>query len=116
MLGKLDPKVQTVAVVAADDSFDVSVARGTRKLVEKAGFKLVVDLQYRGNSSDFSSVLSLIKSAEPDAILWSGHEPEALNFIRQAKSLDANAKYFYAFTVGVPTADFRRGLARDKRG
>jgi len=113
MLGKLDPKVQTVALVAADDSFDVSVAKGTRKLIEKAGLKLVVDQQYRENSGDFSSILSLIKSAQPDAILWSGHEPEALNFIRQAKSLDANPKYFYAFTVGVPTADFRRALGKD---
>lgn len=113
MLGKLDPKVHTVALVAADDSFDVSVAKGTRKLVEKAGLKLATDEQYRENSGDFSSILSLIKSAQPDAILWSGHEPEALNFIRQAKSLDVNPKYFYSFTVGVPTADFRRALGPD---
>ncbi len=113
MLAKLDPKVDTVALVAADDSFDVSVAKGTRKLVEKAGLKLVADEQYRENTGDFSSILSLIKSAQPDAILWSGHEPEALNFIRQAKSLDVNPKYFYSFTVGVPTADFRRALGPD---
>jgi branched-chain amino acid transport system substrate-binding protein len=113
MLGKLEPRVQTVALVAADDSFDVSVAKGTRKLLERAGLKLVVDEQYRENSGDFSSILSRIKAAEPDAILWSGHEPEALNFIRQAKSLDANPRYFYAFTVGVPTADFRRALGKD---
>jgi branched-chain amino acid transport system substrate-binding protein len=113
MLGKLDPRVKTAALVAADDSFDVAVARGTRKLIESAGFKLVVDEQYRENSGDFSSILSRIKAEQPDAILWSGHEPEALNFIRQAKSLDANARYFYAFTVGVPTADFRRALGKD---
>jgi len=113
MLGTLDPRVQSVALVAADDSFDVSVAKGTRALLEKAGLKLVVDQQYRENSGDFSSILALIKSAQPDAILWSGHEPEALNFIRQAKSLDANPKYFYSFTVGVPTADFRSALGKD---
>ena len=38
---------------------------------------------------------------------------EALNFIRQAKSLDVNPRYFYAFTVGVPTADFRNALGKD---
>ena len=113
MLAKLDPKVQTVALVAADDSFDVSVAKGTRKLLAAAGLKLVVDETYRENSGDFSSILSLIKSRQPDAILWSGHEPEALNFIRQAKSLDANANDFYSFTVGVPTADFRAALGKD---
>jgi len=113
MLGKLDPRVASVALVAADDSFDVSVAKGTRKLLEKAGLKIVVDETYRENSGDFSSILSLIKSRQPDAILWSGHEPEALNFIRQAKSLDANPNFFYSFTVGVPTADFRSALGKD---
>jgi branched-chain amino acid transport system substrate-binding protein len=35
-----------------------------------------------------------------------------LNFIRQAKSLDFSPK-LYAFTVGVPTADFRHALGHD---
>ncbi len=58
MFGKLDPKPQTVALVAADDSFDVSVAKGTRKHLEAAGIKIVVDQTYREGSSDFSSILT----------------------------------------------------------
>ncbi|HLI14057.1 MAG TPA: amino acid ABC transporter substrate-binding protein [Alphaproteobacteria bacterium] len=113
MLGSLTPKVETVALVSADDSFDVSVAKGTRPLLAKAGLKLVVDQQTSEHNADYSSLLSLIKSTAPDAILWSGHEPEALNFIRQMKSLNANPKYFYSITVGVPTADFRKALGKD---
>jgi len=45
-------------------------------------------------------------------ILWTGHETDALNFIRQMKSLDVNTK-LYALTVGVPTADFRSSLEKD---
>ena len=111
MLMKMDPKPKTVALVAADDSFDVSVANGTRKLLKEAGLDLVVDKQYRENNSDFSSILSLAKSSDPDILLWSGHE--ALNFIRQAKSLAMSPKLMYAFTVGVPTADFRKALGKD---
>src|SRR6266851_5377106 len=113
MTGKLDPKPKTVALVAADDSFDVSVANGTRKLLKEAGLELGVDKQFRENNADFSSILSLVKSKDPDVILWAGHEGEALNFIRQAKSLDVNPKLFYSFTVGVPTADFRKALGKD---
>jgi len=113
MLMKMDPKPKTVALVAADDSFDVSVANGTRKLLKEAGLDLVVDKQYRENNSDFSSILSLAKSSDPDILLWSGHEAEALNFIRQAKSLGMSPKLMYAFTVGVPTADFRKALGKD---
>jgi len=113
MLGKLDPKVKTVALLAADDSFDVSVAKGTRALLAKAGMKLVIDEKYHENASDFSSLLTQVKAAQPDAIFLASHETEALNFIRQAKALDVNPKMLFSFTVGVPTADFRKALGSD---
>ncbi|TPW30662.1 amino acid ABC transporter substrate-binding protein [Pararhizobium mangrovi] len=113
MLGKVDPTPKTVALVAADDSFDVSVAEGTRKHIKDAGMKLVLDKQFRDGGGEFSSILSQIKSSDVDAVLWTGHETDALNFIRQAKSLNVNPKDFYSFTVGVPTADFRQALGKD---
>ena len=113
MMQKIEPKPKTVALISADDSFDVSVAKGTRKLIEKSGLQMALDQQYSERSADFSSLLSLTKSKDPDVILWSGHEPEALNFIRQAKSLGVNPKVLYSFTVGVPTADFRKALGKD---
>lgn len=113
MFGKLDPKPHVVALIAADDSFDVSVAKGTRKHLEAAGMKIAVDETYREGSSDFSSTLTQIKAANVDAILWSGHETEALNFIRQMKGLNVNPKDYYGFTVGVPTEDFRKALGKD---
>ena len=100
-------------MVSANDSFDVSVAKGTRELLAKAGLQLVVDQQYPEHNSEFASILSLIKSKDPDVILWSGHEPQALNFIRAAKRLSASPKLLYSFTVGVPTADFRKALGPD---
>ena len=113
MLKKLTPVPKTVALIAADDSFDVAVAKGTRKLVTAAGMQLVVDSQYSEHTSDFSTILSLAKSKHPDVILVSGHEPEVLNFIRQAKSLNVSPALMYSFTVGVPTADFRKALGKD---
>ncbi len=113
MFGKLDPKPQTAALVAADDSFDVSVAAGTRKHLAAAGIKIVVDQTYREGGTDFSSILTQIKAANVDAILWAGHETEALNFIRQMKGLAVSPKGYYGFTVGVPTEDFRNALGKD---
>jgi branched-chain amino acid transport system substrate-binding protein len=113
LLGKLQPKAGTVALLAADDSFDVSVAKGTRKLLAAAGLKLVVDQTYHENASDFSSMLTEVKAARPDAVFLASHETEALNFIRQAKGLDVNPVGLFSFTVGVPTADFRKALGKD---
>ncbi|MCI3952917.1 MAG: branched-chain amino acid transporter substrate-binding protein [Burkholderiales bacterium] len=112
---KLNPKPQTVALLYADDAFDVSVAKGTRELLKKAGFKTVIDERYSTNASDFSVLLSRIKSQKVDAVLVAGHETEVLNFIRQAKSLNVSPK-LYSFTVGVPSADFRQALGADANG
>jgi branched-chain amino acid transport system substrate-binding protein len=72
----------------------------------------VIDERYSSNASDFSALLSRIKSGHVDAVLVACHETEALNFIRQAKSLGVSPK-LYSFTVGVPSADFRQALGHD---
>jgi branched-chain amino acid transport system substrate-binding protein len=112
MLKQLSPAPKTVALLYADDAFDVSVAEGTRPLLQKAGLKIVIDERYSTNASDFNSLLSQIKSVNADAVLVAGHETEILNFVRQAKSL-AVAPKMYSFTVGVPSEDFRKALGKD---
>ena len=112
MMTKLKPEPKNVALLYADDAFDVSVAKGTRPLLKQAGFTIVLDERYSSNATDFNSLLSRIRSANIDAILVAGHETEILNFIRQAKSLSVSPK-MYSFTVGVPSADFRNALGAD---
>jgi branched-chain amino acid transport system substrate-binding protein len=112
LMGQLKPAPATLALLFADDAFDVSVADGTRKAAGKTKLKIVVDQRYSSKASDFNSILSLIKSQHVDAILVAGHETEVLNFIRQAKTLNVNPK-LYSFTVGVPSADFRAALGQD---
>lgn len=111
-LSKLSPKPAKVALLYADDAFDVAVAKGAREQLAHAGFNTVMDERYTSNTSDFTSLLSRIKSGNVDVVLVAGHETEALNFIRQAKSLGASPK-LYSFTVGVPSADFRQALGAD---
>ncbi|MEO8124862.1 MAG: amino acid ABC transporter substrate-binding protein, partial [Burkholderiales bacterium] len=112
MMRSLQPPPKTVALLFADDAFDVSVADGTRGKLKAAGFDVVMDERYSSNASDFSSLLSQIKSRNVDVVLVAGHETEILNFVRQAKSL-AVAPKLYSFTVGVPSADFRKALGKD---
>ncbi|MFV0283188.1 MAG: amino acid ABC transporter substrate-binding protein [Castellaniella sp.] len=112
MLKQLKPAPAQIALLYADDAFDVSVAKGTRPLLEKAGLNTAIDERYSSNASDFNTLLSQIKAKQADAVLVAGHETEILNFIRQAKSLDVSPK-LYSFTVGVPSEDFRKALGAD---
>jgi branched-chain amino acid transport system substrate-binding protein len=112
MLKALKPKPASVALLYADDAFDVSVAEGTRPKLKEASFSVAMDERYSTNATDFNSLLSQIKSKNVDAVLVAGHETEILNFVRQAKSLGVAPK-MYSFTVGVPSEDFRRALGAD---
>lgn len=112
MMKGLTPPPKSVALLYADDAFDVSVADGTRPKLKAAGFDVVMDERYSTNATDFSSLLSQIRSKNIDAVLVAGHETEILNFVRQAKSL-AVAPKMYSFTVGVPSEDFRKALGKD---
>ncbi|MPS26858.1 MAG: amino acid ABC transporter substrate-binding protein [Alcaligenaceae bacterium] len=112
MLKALKPVPASVALLYADDAFDVSVAEGTRPLLKSAGLPIAMDERYSTNATDFASLLSQIKSKKVDAVLVAGHETEILNFVRQAKSL-AVAPKLYSFTVGVPSEDFRKALGAD---
>ena len=76
LMGQLKPPPKTIALLYADDAFDVSVADGTRKAIGKASMKIAVDQRYSSKASDFNSMLSLIKSQDVDAILVAGHETE----------------------------------------
>ncbi|HEY1506750.1 MAG TPA: amino acid ABC transporter substrate-binding protein [Stellaceae bacterium] len=116
MMTKLDPSVHTLALLTADDAFDVAVRAGTEALAQEVGIDIVVDQVYPELTPNFTSLLALVKSKSPDAILLGGHEVESLNFMREAKSLDVNARYLTSLTVGVPSHDFRAALGKDAEG
>jgi branched-chain amino acid transport system substrate-binding protein len=116
MMAKLDPRVHSLALLTADDAFDVAVRAGTSALAKKNGIEIVVDQVYPERSPNFTSILAQVKNRAPDAILLGGHEPESLNFMREAKALDANARYLTSLTVGVPSHDFRTALGKDAEG
>ena len=113
MLGKLDPKPKTVALVIGDDPFDIALEQGTSALLREAGMEIVLRQQYSERTPNFYNILTLLQARSPDVILWSGHEPAAANFIRQSKARNINANMLSAFTVAVSTASFRALLGND---
>jgi branched-chain amino acid transport system substrate-binding protein len=113
MLAQLAPKARTVALVSGDDSFDLAVAQGTSALLNDAGLEVVLHQQYSERTPNFYNILTLIGVRDPDVILWSGHEPAAIRFIREARSRGIHPNLFASFTVGVTSANFRTALGKD---
>ncbi len=59
----------------------------------------IVYPNYEYGQSASATFKELLKAAQPDAVFLASHETEALNFIRQAKSLDVNPKMLFSFTL-----------------
>jgi branched-chain amino acid transport system substrate-binding protein len=108
---KMNPPVRTAALLYSNEAFDRSVAEGTRQWLKEQKIDKVYDEEYQPATQDFTSILAVIKSKNPDLVLVAGHEENALNFIRQSQAADANPK-MAIFTVGPPTGDFRKTLGK----
>jgi branched-chain amino acid transport system substrate-binding protein len=108
---KMTPRVQTAALLYSNEAFDRSVADGARQWLKEQKVDKVYDEEYQPATQDFTSILAVIKSKNPDLILVAGHEENALNFIRQSQAADVNPK-MDVFTVGPPTGDFRKTLGK----
>ena len=64
MMKGFSPTPKSVALLYADDAFDVSVAEGTRPKLKQAGLIVAWDERYSTNATDFNSLLSQIRSAD----------------------------------------------------
>lgn len=105
----LTPRPSTVAVISADDLFSIEVANGAKDWADRNGLRIVYFQKYPVSANDLSAALTAIKAAGADVIIESGHLQESLVAMRQAQSLEVNAKFF-GFTVGPTTPDFVKAL------
>jgi branched-chain amino acid transport system substrate-binding protein len=112
MLKTFSPAPKTIAILYADDKFDVSVAEGTSELANEMGFSVVLHEKYAEGATDFNSILTKIKASGVEVALLAGHTEESLNFTQQAKELNVSPKLI-SMTVGPSEADFRKSLGKD---
>lgn len=105
----LSPRPTTVAIVSADDLFSLEVANGAKDWADHNGLRVVYFQKYPVGANDLSAALTAVKAAGADVLIGSGHLQESLLTMRQAQSLEVNAKFF-GFTVGPTTPDFVKAL------
>jgi len=112
MLTGFNPKPKKIAIIYGDDKFDISVAKGAKKIAESLGLKVVLYEKISESSADFNTILTKVKSLGPDALLMAGHTEGGINLVQQAKELNVNVKMI-SLTVGPSEADFRKSLGKD---
>ena len=112
MAATLNPKPATLAMVSADDSFSLEVAKAVVDYAPTKGINVVFNQKYPNGSTDVSGLLSQAKQQNPDILMNSGHLAEAIAINKSAKDLKLNAK-IAAYSVGPSTPDFISALGKD---
>ena len=107
-----DPNAKNIAIIYEDEIFAASVADGAKKYAESKGLNVVYYDKYPSKPTDLSSLLTVIKSKNPDAIIGGGHFADGVLLIKQAKQLNVNAKLF-SIVVAAPEDKFRDALGAD---
>ncbi len=102
-------KVKTLAVVYENTQFGSSVARAALDQAPKGGIEIVAFEAYDPGGTDFTPLLTRVKSSDPEAVLFVSYLADATLLMRQAKEIDLNPKAFTAGGAGFSLPDFLKG-------
>jgi len=94
LAAKQTPRPKSFAIVVLDHYFPLAVMGGLKKRSLELGFEEVYYGKYPFGTTDFSGILTSIKSKKPDLIYFGGFFPMSVSFYRQAKELKVNAKLY----------------------
>jgi branched-subunit amino acid ABC-type transport system permease component/ABC-type branched-subunit amino acid transport system substrate-binding protein len=97
-----------LAVVYENTQFGSSVAQATRGFGPKAGLEIVAFEAYDQGATDFTPLLTRVKSENPDAVLFVSYLADATMLMRQSKEMDFSPRVFAAGGAGFSLPDFLR--------
>ena len=105
--------LKTVALLNVDILFGRAVIQGAVELAKKKGLQVVFVDTYPQGTTDFSTILTKVRAANPDVLGGAtfGFE-DAVAITRQMKALNVNPR-MVGLTVGVDTRKFYEVLGRD---
>src|SRR5437762_5459375 len=96
---------KTVAVVNEDTLFSKAAAAGAAEIAKKKGMHVVYAEAYPKGNTDFSALLTKVKSLNPDVIAAATYFDDAVALTRQMRELDVNPR-MYGVTVGGDLPEF----------
>lgn len=87
-----DLKKKNIAVLYVNIDYGKSIYGAFKIEAEKLGAKVVIDKPFKMGDKDFSSLLTAIKAANPDALYVVGYYNEAAAIVQQAKEAGIGAQ------------------------
>jgi branched-chain amino acid transport system substrate-binding protein len=84
--------VKTVALLYENSEFGSNVGKEELKYAQEFGYKVVADLSYAANATDFTSEVGRLIKANPDVLMHASYITDAILFTKTFKELGFNPK------------------------
>jgi branched-chain amino acid transport system substrate-binding protein len=91
--------LKTVAIINEDTLFPKATVEGTKELAKQKGLQVSFVEGYPKGNTDFSAILTKVRTASPDVLAAATYFDDAVAITRQMKELNVNPK-MYGVTVG----------------
>ena len=101
---------QTAAYPSIDDPFALPVIDSIKKKFEDAGIETVYDDIYPPSTSNFDSIASAVKSANPDLIAHGAVFDDGIGFIRALDKVGFQPRYFFETSAPSGAEQFSNGV------
>lgn len=104
-------KFKKIAILHDKQSYGQGIAAATRESLQKLGVKTVVFEGINAGESDYSSLLTKLKSDGIDLVYYGGYHPELGLLLRQSRELGFKAQFMGAEGAGNPEINAIAGKA-----
>jgi branched-chain amino acid transport system substrate-binding protein len=109
IIEKIKPK--QVAVLHDKQSYGQGIASSVKEQLEKAGIKVVMFEGINAGDTDYSAVITKLKSAGADFVYYGGYHPELGLLLRQGAEQGVKAQFMGPEGVGNPDINAIAGAA-----
>jgi branched-chain amino acid transport system substrate-binding protein len=105
-------KYKRIAILNADDSFSVTLARDTKKWAKRLDLEIVYLNEFKKGTKDLLAFSQSIQKSNPDVVIVCGHLDESVNMRKALKENNWYPKAYYA-SVGPALNEFHDILGED---
>jgi branched-chain amino acid transport system substrate-binding protein len=109
----ITPQPKKIAIAYEDGIYGTTSRDYVVKYLKEKGFDIVFDERFKSGSSDFTPMLTKIKSTTPDVFYWVAYAGDTTLLMKQAKELDFNPKLFLSVAINFPQYKDSLGVTGD---
>jgi branched-chain amino acid transport system substrate-binding protein len=92
---KAEGKAKSVSFVVEDTIHPLGVYKGSKKLAQEAGLKVLSADIVPADARDFTPIITKLKDKDPDIVYVSSNIPFAINFMKQAREMNLNPREYH---------------------